>query len=76
MFGLTTNLLDILEIWWMSTAVVKNVLFLEITVKDLEQVFPNHFNKMLIKCGKIVSCLMQIVEKIWEVSRNVGAYAP
>ena len=35
-------------------------------------VFPNLFDKNLIKCGKIVSGLMQYSKKICEMTRNLG----
>ena len=56
---MTTSLLCVFDICWVSTAVVlfKNVLFLVPTGKVLELGFPIcFFNKSLIKCGKIVSC--------------------
>ena len=61
--GFTTNLLCIFEICWMATAIVlfQNVLFLAPVVKAL--VPPYAFNKSLIKCGKIDSCLMQYSKK-------------
>ena len=48
-FGLTTNLLSIFDIYLMSTAVVlvKNVLLLVPTGKVLELGSPNAFNKSL-----------------------------
>ena len=51
----------IFHICWVSTAValVKNVLLLVTTGKALGCSLPNVFNKSLIKCGKIVSCLMK-----------------
>ena len=61
--GFTTNLLCIFQICWMATAIIlfQNVLFLAPTRKAL--VPPYAFNKSLIKCGKIVSCLMQYSKK-------------
>ena len=50
------------------------VLLLVPTGKALELGFPKAFNKSLIKCGKIVSCLMQYSRKIWEMNRNVSAH--
>ena len=32
------------------------------------------FFKTLVKCEKIVSCLMQYSKKIWEMIRNLGAH--
>ena len=61
----------------MSSAVVlvkSNVLLLVLTGKVIELGFPNAFNKSLIKCGKIVFCLMQYSKKIWEMTRNLGAH--
>ena len=59
-FVLTTSLLCIFNICWVSTAVVlvkDDVLFLVSTEKVFELAFPKcFFNKSLIKCGKIVSC--------------------
>ena len=50
---------------WVSTAVliVKNDVFLLVPTEVLELGFSNAFNKSLIKCGKIVSCLMQYSKK-------------
>ena len=47
--------------------------FLSPYAKFQNLVFPNAFNKVLIKCGKIVSCLMQYSKKIWEMTKNLGA---
>ena len=65
-FGLTTSLLCIFEICKVSTAVVlvNNVLLIVPIGKVLEIGFPKRFfNKIWIKCGKIVSCLMKYSEK-------------
>ena len=64
-FGLTTNLLCVLDIYGLSTAVLlnNNILFLVRTGKVLELAFPNAFNKNLGKCGKIVSCQMQYLKE-------------
>ena len=67
-FGLTTSLLCIFDNCWLSTAValVKNdVLLLLPTGKVLELGFPKYFfNKSLIECGKIVSCLMRYLKNM------------
>ena len=52
-FGLTTNLLCVLDISWVSTAVVL-----------VEDDFPNAINKSLVKCGKIVSYLVQYLKNV------------
>ena len=60
-FGLTTNLHCIFDICWMPTAValVKNNILLVVSAgKVLELISPKAFNKRLIKCGKIVSCII------------------
>ena len=69
-FGLTTNLVRIFDICWVYTVVpVKNVLLLLPTGKVLELGFPNVFNNTsLIKCGNIVSCLIQYSKKLWEMT--------
>ena len=61
----------------MSTAIVlvKNDVLLQVpTEKVLELGFPNAFNKSLIKCGKIVYCVMRNSKKTWEMTRNLGAH--
>ena len=68
MLGLTVNLLCIFDICWVSTGVVlikNDVLLLVPTGEGLELDFtnPNTFNQRLIKCGKIVSCLIKCSEK-------------
>ena len=63
--------------FWVSTGVVpvkNDVLLLVPAGKVLELGFPNAFNERLIKCRKIVSCVMQNSEKIWEMTRNLGAH--
>ena len=62
-FGLTTTLLCMFEICWVSTAVVlvKNNVLL-VVPKGIG--FPKFvFKKSLIKCGKFYSCLMKYSEK-------------
>ena len=65
-FGLTTNLLCIFDIWWVFTAVVlvkNDVLILMPKGKVLEFLFSIFFlNKSLIKCEKTVS--NAILEKL------------
>ena len=59
--------------FWVSTAVVpvkNDVLLLVPAEKVLELGFPNAFNES----RKIVSCVMQNSEKIWEMTRNLGAH--
>ena len=68
MLGSTVNLLSIFDICCLSTRVVlikNDVLLLVPTGKGLELDFtnPNTFNQRLIKCGKIVSCLIKYSEK-------------
>ena len=66
-FGLIINLLCVLRICWVSMAVVlvkNNVLFLVLTGKLLGLGFPNDFNKSSMKCGKIVSYLMQYLKNM------------
>ena len=67
------GLLLYLYICWVFTAFAKNV-FLLVPTKVLELGFPNALNKSLMKCGKIVSCVIQYSKKIWEVTRNLGAH--
>ena len=65
-FDLTTNLLCIFIICWVSTAVVpvKNNVLLLAHRKSLRTCFFQMlFNKSLIKCEKIVSWLMQYSKK-------------
>ena len=72
-FDLTTSVLCIFDIFWVSTAflLVKNdALFLVPTGKVLELGFPNCF---LIKAWLSVERLFP-VEKIWEMTRNLGAH--
>ena len=67
--GLATSLLCIFDICWVSTAVVlvkNDVLLVVPTGIVLELDFPSSFNKSLIKCGKIVSCLMRYSKKYGE----------
>ena len=64
-------------ICWLSTAIVlvKNDVLLQFpSEKVLELGFPNAFNKGLVKCGKIVSCVMLNSKKTWEMTRNLGAH--
>ena len=70
--GLTTSLLSIFDICWVSTAVVlvKNVLFVMPTGKVLEVGFPKCF---LIKAWLSVERLFP-VEKIWEMTKKLGAH--
>ena len=66
-FGLITSLLCIFDICWVSTVVVlvkNDVLLLVPTEIILELGFPEClFNKSLINCGNIVSCLTQYSKK-------------
>ena len=69
---MTTSLLCIFGICWMSTAVVlvKNVLFVVPTEKVLKLGFPECF---LIKAWLSVERLF-LFEKIWEMTKNLGAH--
>ena len=59
-FDLTTSLLGIFDIYWMSTAFALAKNGPSAHRKSLRTRFsPNSFNKSLIKCGKIFSFLMQ-----------------
>ena len=66
-FSLVTSLLCVFDICGVSTAVVlvKNDVLLLVPIGIvLELGFPKFFfNKSLIKCGKIVSCLMHYSKK-------------
>ena len=67
------------DISWVPTAVVlakNDVLILVSAGKVSNLVFRNvfFFLKTLVKCEKIVSCLMQQSKKIWEMTRNLGAH--
>ena len=70
--SLTTSLLCIFDIYWMSTAVVlvKKVLLVVPTGKVLELGFPECF---LIKAWLSVERLF-LFEKIWEMTKNLGAH--
>ena len=72
-FGLTTSLLCIFDICWVSTAVVlvkNDVLFLVPTGKVLELGVPKCF---LIKAWLSVKRFLPL-EKIWEMTRNITAH--
>ena len=61
-FGLTTNLLCIIDICWVSTAVVlANSAHTKISFRTW--LFQMFFSKGLIKCEKFASCLMQYSKK-------------
>ena len=65
-FGWTTNLFYVLDIFWVSAAIVLvKMMFCFYSPQEYFQnlVFPNAFNRSLIKCGKIVSYLMQYLKK-------------
>ena len=71
--GLTTSLLCIFDICWVSTAVVlvkNDVLFVVPTGKVLELGFPECY---LIKAWLSVERLFPF-EKIWEMTKNLGAH--
>ena len=71
--GLTTSLLCIFDICWVSTpaVLVKNdILFLVLTEKVFELGFPKCF---LIKAWLSVERFFPI-EKIWEMTKNLGAH--
>ena len=71
--GLTTSLLCIFDICWVSTAVVlvtNDVLFVVPTGKNLELGFPKCF---LIKGWLSVERLFSF-EKIWEMTKHLGAH--
>ena len=71
-FELTTSLLSIFDICWVSAAVVlvKNVLLLVPTGKVREFDFPKYF---LIKARWSVEKFLH-VEKLWDTARHLGAY--
>ena len=71
--SLTTSLLCIFDICWVSTAIVlveNDVLFIVPTGKALELGFPECF---LIKAWLSVERLFPF-EKIWETTKNLGAH--
>ena len=74
-FVLTTSLLCIFDICWVSTAVVlvkNDVLFLVPTGKVLLELgFPNCF---LIRAWWLSVERLFPVEKIWEMTKNLGAH--
>ena len=73
LFGLTTSLLCIFDIYWVSTAVVlvkNDVLFLVPTGKVLELGF---LICNLMKAWLSVERLLP-VKRIWEMTKNLGAH--